>query len=137
MDEDPGGAPLVELVEHPAQPVIIEVLGQHARTNQVLGGGRWGNDPGFTDKELLEQVQRCRNEAESIENEALEYLCASHTLLRMGAQELLNFLNQADRVDDASHDAKVVEILDLDFSGRLAHPTKILQPLYLPAESRL
>jgi hypothetical protein len=31
----------------------------------------------------------------------------------------------------------VVEILDLDFSGRLAHPTKILQPLYLPAESRL
>ncbi|BAC91291.1 glr3350 [Gloeobacter violaceus PCC 7421] len=26
--------------------------------------------------------------------------------------------------------------MNLDFSRRLAHPTKILQPLYLPAESR-
>ncbi|BAC90565.1 gsr2624 [Gloeobacter violaceus PCC 7421] len=58
-------------------------------------------------------------------------------LLRMGAQQPVNFLNQADRVDDSSDDAEVVEIVDLDFSRRLAHPTKILQPLYLPAESRI
>jgi hypothetical protein len=37
-------------------------------------------------------------------------------------------------VDDASHDAKMVDVLDKDFGGKVVHFSKILQATTLHAE---
>lgn len=125
--EDFGGALFVEPVQHPTQPVIVEVFGLYAWANQVLGG--------LADEELLEKVKRSGDEAKSIEDETLQHLAASDALQGMGAQQPVYFFDQAKRVDDCGNDAKVVEVLDLDLRGGRLHPTKIPQALNLPAES--
>jgi hypothetical protein len=44
----------------------------------------------------------------------------------MVSQEAIHFFLQADLVDDASHNAKVVDVLDKDFGGQVVHFSKIL-----------
>lgn len=135
VHEDFGGVFLIEPVKHPAQPVIVKMLGQHAWANQMFSG--------LADEELrhevsplgLEQVERGGDEAKTIEDEALEHLAAGDMLQGVGAQQPVYFFDQAKRVDDPGNDAKVVEVLDLDVRGERVHPTKILQALNLPAES--
>jgi hypothetical protein len=92
---------------------------------------------GFADKEVLKQVKRGGNEAEAIQDETLEDLATGNVFLGMVAQAAIYFFHQANLVNDASHNAEVVDVLDKDFGGKVVHFSKILQATDLPAECRL
>ena len=75
-------------------------------SDQVLGC--------LADEKLLEEVERGGEEAQAVEDHGLQRLAAAYVFAGIGAQEVVDLLDQSDLIDDAGHDPEMVDILNFD-----------------------
>jgi hypothetical protein len=77
---------------------------------------------GLAIEELLEEVEWGGDEAQAVEDHGLQRLPRAHMLLGVSAQQVVYLLNEANLVDNASHDPQMVNILNFNlWCIRLVH----------------
>jgi len=94
---------LVQPIQRPPQSVVVEVLGQDPRSQQMLHR--------FVGKELGDEIEPAIAQAEPIEHQG-DSRCPHAHLLAVARLLLVEPLGDPDLARDLRHNAQMVEMLD-------------------------